>query len=127
MSKEKLVQKARECAGKVLEAKGYISPIDVLVVMERITPKQVEDWRFCRIPYLERVTNGGLSKMNSILQAIQAYAAEQRLKPSKTVYHKWGKGPKIVLRFSKSGAPYMENLYSTHYVREKRKEARGDE
>jgi hypothetical protein len=39
------------------------------------------------------------------------------LKPSNTVYHKWGKGGKrILLRFSKTGAPALEAAYSRHYV-----------
>lgn len=36
---------------------------------------------------------------------------------NKHKYLSWGKGPKQSLRFSKSGTPHMENLFSTHYVR----------
>lgn len=29
------------CAGKLVDEKGYVSPVDLLVKMERITQKQV--------------------------------------------------------------------------------------
>jgi hypothetical protein len=76
-----------------------------------------------RIPYLEKVTGGGLGKLNAILQELRSFARHKRLKLSWTGYNKWGKGKKIRLRFSKSGSPYMENLYATHYVRPVKKPA----
>jgi hypothetical protein len=103
----------------LIEEKGYISPIDLYVRMEWLTMKQVEDWRFKRITYLERVTACSLTKLNHTLSALQTFAHEQKLKPSKTVYKSWGKGPKKQLRFSKTGNPHMEDRYATHYVRPK--------
>ncbi len=55
--------------------------------------------------------------MNHILKTLKKFATEQELKPSLTVYKSWGKGPKKLLRFSKTGDPYMEERYATHYVR----------
>lgn len=43
-------------------------------------------------------------------------AIKKNLKPSETVYKKWGKGNKIFLRFSKTGSPKIEEAYSTHFV-----------
>jgi len=57
-----------------MKEKGYISPIDLLVRMDRITIKQVEDWRFKRISYLERVTIGNLANLNHILKALRKFA-----------------------------------------------------
>ncbi|AIF42234.1 hypothetical protein [Virgibacillus sp. SK37] len=114
MSNKKNEQRVRRFAAELIQEKGYVSPVDLFVKMETLTPKQVEEWRFKRIPYLERVTNGNLSKLNFILKSLRAFAKEQNLKPSITVYKSWGKGPKKQLRFSKSGAPHMEELYSTH-------------
>ncbi|WP_100010520.1 hypothetical protein [Lentibacillus sediminis] len=117
MSQKKIEQRVRAKATELLMEKGYISPVDLLVRMDRLTPKQVEDWRLKRIPYLERVAVGGLGKMNHILKTLKKFAQEQNLKPSTTVYKSGGKGPKKQLQFSKSGIPYMEEQYSTHYVR----------
>ncbi|PAV30476.1 hypothetical protein CIL05_05060 [Virgibacillus profundi] len=121
MSKKKIEQSVRHRATELIKEKGYISPVDLLVKMERLTSKQVEDWRFKRIPYLERVTVGNLAKLNHTMKALKKFANEQNLKPSITTYKSWGKGPKKLLRFSKTGNPYMEELYSTHYVRVKSK------
>ena len=125
MSKKKIEQRLYRLATEIMKEKGYISPVDLLVKMERLTPKQVEDWRFKRIPYLERVTVGNLTKLNHTLKTLKSFAKEQNLKPSNTTYKSWGKSSKRLLRFSKTGNPYMEELYSTHYVRSKSK--RGNE
>ncbi|WP_010529178.1 hypothetical protein [Lentibacillus jeotgali] len=94
MSRQKIEKMARWHATELLKEKGYISPVDLLVRMDRLSPKQVKNWRLKRIPYLERVTVGGLGKMNYILKTLKKFAKEQELKPSKTVYKSWGKGPK---------------------------------
>lgn len=116
MSKDNMRKRIWSCAGQLVEEKGYVSAVDLLVKMERVTQKQVEDWRFKRIPYLERVAVGNLSKMKLVLDELRAFAKTAKLKPSQTVYVSWGKGPKQRLRFSKSGDPQMETMYSTHYV-----------
>ena len=117
MSKQDIYKRVNKCAEELLDEKGYVSPVELLVRMDRLKAKQVKDWRFRRIPYLERVAVGSLGKMNTILQALRKYGMSAGLKPSRTVYMSWGKGAKQRLRFSKSGAPSMEELYSTHYVR----------
>ncbi|MDD4766108.1 MAG: hypothetical protein PHF87_00795 [Desulfotomaculaceae bacterium] len=116
MNRNDLQKRVRVCAGELVAEKGYVSPLDLLVKMERLTPRQVEDWRLRRIPYLERVATGNLSKMNTILLALRKFARSTGLKPSPTAYMSWGKGPKQRLRFSKYGNPRVEEQYSTHYV-----------
>ena len=44
------------------------------------------------------------------------YASKNNLKPSWTFYKKWGKGKRILLRFSKYRNESVEKLYATHYV-----------
>lgn len=117
MSKQDLYDRVFKCTGELVNEKGYVSPVDLLVRMDRLKPKQVEDWRFKRVAYLERVVIGNLSKMNSILSALREYAKAEGLKPSRTAYMSLGKGQKLPLRFSKFGNPHVEELYSTHYIR----------
>ncbi|WP_243292649.1 hypothetical protein [Bacillus sp. FJAT-47783] len=117
MNRIKLEAKVYVAAEKLVEEKGYVSPIDLLVEIGRLKIKQVEEWRFRKIPYLERVVLGNLSKMNTILKTLRKFAEGNHLKPSETVYRSWGKGPKKLLRFSKSGKLYVEKAYSTHYVK----------
>jgi hypothetical protein len=106
----------RAVAG-ILDTNDVVTPIEVLLRMQRISKQQHDDWRFGRIPYLERVCDGNLSKLSAILRILDHHARALGLKPSQTVYHKWGRGGKgIILRFSKSGAPALEAAYSRHYV-----------
>ena len=101
----------------ILKTNTVVTPVEVLLRLQRITKQQHEDWRFGRIPYLERVCAGNLSKLSAILRILDLHARSLGLKPSQTVYHKWGQGGKhIILRFSKSGAPALEAAYSRHYV-----------
>jgi hypothetical protein len=101
----------------ILKTNKVVTPVEVLLRLQRITKQQHEDWRFGRIPYLERVCVGNLSKLSVILRILDHHARALGLKPSQTVYHKWGRGGKhIILRFSKSGAPALEAAYSRHYV-----------
>ncbi len=122
MSKKRIEESVYRNAAVLLDEKGYISPVELLVKMDRLKSKEVEDWRFKRISYLERAIAGNLGKLNHILQTLKKFAEEQNLKPSITVYKSWGKGPKKLLRFSKTGNAHLEKLYSTHYVRKKSKD-----
>lgn len=112
MNRNQLEEKIHKSASAVLAENGYISPIDVLIKMDRLTVKQVEDWRFKRTDYLERAINLNLAKLNHFLQALKKYAKEQNLKPSITVYKSWEKGQK---RHCDSRRP--ENLIWRNYIR----------
>ncbi|WP_274853108.1 hypothetical protein [Bacillus methanolicus] len=79
MSRIKIEKKVYTCAFELLQEKGFVSPIDLLVKMERIATKQVEEWRFGRIPYLERAATGNLAKLNHILMTLRKFAKEQNL------------------------------------------------
>jgi hypothetical protein len=125
MNREELKKKVRVTAGSLLYTKGYISPVDLLIAMEKLSPKNYEDWRMGRIPYLEKVCETNLSKLTSIMKELRSYAHENGLKSSLTVYQKWGKGNKIRLRFSKSGIPQIEEAYATHYIRPSQKNTPG--
>jgi hypothetical protein len=111
-----LLTHVRRAFAAVLRRQGYVSVVDVLVEMQRLRPAHLEDWRFGRIPYLERVVESNLSKLSLIGREIRKVAQAQGLTPSVTVYRRWGKGPKRTLRFSKSGLPFVEQAYSTHWL-----------
>ena len=91
VSKEKIELIVRKHAKELINEKGYISPIDLLVKMGRVTPKQVEDWRMKKIPYLEPVTVGSPGKLIHTLHILKNLAKEQNLKASITVYSSWDK------------------------------------
>jgi hypothetical protein len=115
--KYKLYPAIARAVASILESSNVVTPVELLLRLERISKKQVEDWRFGRIPYLERVCVGNLSKLSAILRVLHHHALAIGLKPSQTVYRQWGRGRKhIALRFSKGGEPALEAAYSRHYV-----------
>ncbi|MGB7343851.1 MAG: hypothetical protein WBD20_06545 [Pirellulaceae bacterium] len=119
---DKFYEKVVRAMAAVLERQESVSPIDVMLQLQKLTPKQIEDWRFARIAYLERVTVGGLGTVNRILRLMGFHAHDLNLIPSQAVYRKWGKGKeRITLRFSKSGEPKLEASWSRHYTCPKRR------
>ncbi|QQK74688.1 hypothetical protein HUG15_03095 [Salicibibacter cibarius] len=116
MNRQTLRKRVHQYAGQLLWEKGYVSPIDVLVKLGRLKPKEVENWRFKRISHLEGSMRGSIPSQNFVLKEIRAFANKKELKPSFTYYKKWGKGPKQRLQFSKRGVPTIEERYATHYL-----------
>ncbi len=116
MNRIELRKKMRAAAGQMLRIKGYVSAVDVLLAMGRLSKEDYERWRFRRVPHLENVLPGSLNQHAFFCRELRAYAHELKLKPSRTAYTSWGKGPRQPLRFSKYGEPHVEELFSTHYV-----------
>ncbi len=99
-----------------IRQKGFAAPADVLMDIGVLEKKDYEDWRFGRIPFLEKVCHANLRQLSAIMSEVRAYAAKNKLKPSWTFYHQYGKDRKNKLRFSKSGDEKIETAYATHYV-----------
>lgn len=116
MSNIEIEEKVNKIARVLVGEKGYLCMIDVLLKLEYLSKKDLEDWRFGRIHFLEKVCHVNLTKLSRIQKMMRSAAREMQLKPSWTAYNKYGKGSKIRLRFSKSGTQYVEDAYSTHYV-----------
>ncbi len=106
-----------ELVGKeIIEEKGYLSSIDVLLKLEYLSEKDYENWRFGKVKYLEKVCDVNLKKLSTINKTIKEISGQWNLKKSWTAYNKYGKGKKIRLRFSKSGNKQIEEAYATHYI-----------
>ena len=104
-------------ATDVLLGRGkVVAPVDVLVEMGMLDPKRLEDWRLGRVPYLEQVIQGSLSRLSRLLRILRFHAHDLNLGPSTTAYMRWGKGPKQRLRFSKTGDRKLEEAYARHFV-----------
>ena len=114
--KDKYYKKVTIAVGQLLKDRSVVVPVEIFIQMGYLTKEDYENWRFGRIPYLERVIKCNLSKANRMLRILRLHAEDRGLRSSHTVYKKWGKGKKISLRFSKSGHSTIEELYSTHYV-----------
>ncbi len=101
----------------ILQKNGkFVAPVEVFVGMGLLTRERLEDWRRGRVPYLERVINCNLPRLSRVLRILRFHAHDLNLKPSMTVYMRWGKGPKQRLRFTRTGDPNLEEAYSRHFV-----------
>jgi hypothetical protein len=80
------IERAIVASGKV------IAPVEVLVRMDILAPKSVGDWRFGRVPYLERVIRGSLSRLSRLLHILGYHCHDLNLVPSQTAYLTWGEG-----------------------------------
>jgi hypothetical protein len=95
--------------------------------MDLLSPESAEDWRRGRISYLERVIRCNLSKASRILSILRMHAHDSDLKPSLTVYKRWTKGSRPLLRFSKTGDHNVEEAYARHFVSPRKKGCRFEE
>lgn len=120
MNNIELEKKIKSCVHALAYEKGYVCSIDVLLKLGYLSKKDLEAWRFRRVPCLERVCTVNLHKLSLINKTIKRHAKDRNLEPSWTGYNKFGKGAKIRLRFSKSGIKAIEDGYATHYVDKKR-------
>ncbi len=116
MNDHQLKAKTSNAINTLLNVKGYVAPIDVLMEIGGLSKSDYENWRRGKGGYLEQVIKMNLRKINLCIKEINRIAENKKFKPSKTVYNQWGKKKGIRLQFSKSGAKHLEELYSTHYI-----------
>ena len=116
MNRAELISRMNEVSTELLREKGYISFVDVLLRMGKLAKEDHEAWRLGTIPYLERAIRLNLSQLKDMLHTLKDNARKGGLRPSRTVYVSWGKGPRRPLRFSRSGNPGIEQAYATHFV-----------
>jgi hypothetical protein len=112
--KDKYYPRVVRAVAKVLSKSDVVAPVDVLIEMGNLSKKDHDAWRQGKVPYLERVFEGNLSKANRILRIIGFHAHDLNMVPSITHYYQWGK--KRALRFSKSGDKKIEEAYSRHFL-----------
>ena len=103
-----------QAMARILMRSDVVAPVEVLIEMGNLSAKHHDAWRAGRIPYLERVFEGSLSKANRILRIIGFHAHNLNMIPIQTTYRaSSGKHP--MLTFSKSGAKHLEKAYSRNY------------
>jgi hypothetical protein len=97
---------------RILARQCFVAPVELFVEMNLLPAADLERWRRGQIPVLERVIRCNLTKAGRILRLLRFHAHDLNLKPSLTVYQHRGHR----LRFSRSGEPKIEEVYSTHFV-----------
>ncbi len=128
MNNHELISKVNSSMYRQCKNRGYAAAVDVLMDIGVLQKDKYEDWRFGRVPYLERVCMVNLGKLSTVRHQMRVYAQKAGLNPSFCCYKQWGakktggqgRKPVIPLRFSKSGNPEVERWYATHFVDTKR-------
>ena len=85
VNRNDLVRQMKEASAILLEEKGYISFVDVLMRMGKLNKADHDAWRFGRTSNIESVTTVNLAKIYHLLRAFQQHARAGGLRPSKTV------------------------------------------
>ena len=111
--KDTLYPKVVRATARILKRSDVISPVEILLQMGNLEPKDHEAWCRGQVLYLERVFQGSLSKANRILRIIGFHAHDLNMVPSQHIYRQ--KGKNIALRFSKSGNPSLKKAYTRHF------------
>jgi len=93
-----------------------VAPVDVIVKLGWLTPADLEDWRFGRVPYLERVIRCNLTRLSRFLRILGFHCHDLNLTASQTAYVKWGKGRRTPLRFTKTHDAALERVYARHFI-----------
>lgn len=76
--KDKYYPRVVRAVAKVLSKSDVVAPVDVLIEMGNLTKKNHDAWRQGKVPYLERVFEGSLSKANRTLKIIGFHAHDLR-------------------------------------------------
>jgi hypothetical protein len=121
MNQKDTATKLRTVTTELLRKHGYISFEDVFMKLGYLEPRDYENWRRQRIPYLEKVIKVNLSKINFIMKYVRKTSHLANLRESWTDYRSWGKGPKVRLQFSKGGEENIERAYATRFLMKKEK------
>ncbi len=116
MDKQNIKTQVHSAMYQNIKKKGYVSPVDVLMDLGILSKKDYEDWRFGKVPFLEKVCKVNLKRLSEVMKEMRVYSGEKHLKPSWTCYHQWGKHKNSKLRFSKSNDETIEYNYATHFV-----------
>lgn len=112
---DRLEQRVVRAAEEVLSRQRYVAPVDVLLDLGWLHQSQVDAWRQGRVECLERVVDANLAKISKAMGHLRRWARDRGLSPSETAYVAWARDRRP-LRFSRSGAPAIEQAYRTHWV-----------
>jgi len=116
VNRQELTRKIMAVADSLLNEKGHVCVVDVLIRMDWLSASDLEAWQFRRVPYLERVVRCNIPRLDFALSEMRRHLRSRGLRPSITAYMSWGSGHRTRLQFSRSAEPVIEEGYSTHWL-----------
>jgi hypothetical protein len=112
---KRLQSRVVSAAEATLAEKNVVSAIDVLMRIGWLTQPRLDEWRQCRLTYLEAGISTNLHKISAAMTMFHRWARGRELTPSETAYVSRTRD-RQPLRFSKSGDKAIEHAYRTHWV-----------
>jgi hypothetical protein len=109
---ERRVARAAEAA---LEARRFVTPIDVLTGLGWLHPVHLDPWRQRRVEHLEQLIQVGPEKVALALDHLRDWAAARGLEPTEGEYLARTRA-REPLRFSASGEEAMERAFRTQWL-----------
>jgi hypothetical protein len=61
---DRMFPRIERVVADLLAEGNVVTPVDVLIGMGLLRPEHLKDWRFGRVPYLERVINCNLTRLS---------------------------------------------------------------
>src|ERR671914_784664 len=112
---KRLERRVIEAAEAALEARGFVTAIDVLGGLGWLPPSSEDAWR--QGPHPLPRPRGHRTPRQDLwaMRHLRRWAASRGLRPSETAYVARTRDRRT-LRFSKSGKPTVELAYRTHWV-----------
>jgi hypothetical protein len=86
MNNKDLEKKVKQFASELAYKKGYVCSVDVFIALGYITESDYQNWRFGKIPYLEKVCKFNLHKLSTVNRLIRKYSSEWNLEKSWTEF-----------------------------------------
>ncbi len=82
MNSKELEKKVKQITSELAYKNGYVSSVDVLLKLGFITESDYQNWRFGKIPYLEKVCQANLHKLSAVNRFIRKYSAKLNFEAS---------------------------------------------
>lgn len=79
-----LISQMNSVSSELFREKGYISFVDLLIRMGKLSQQDYEAWRNRKVPYLEMVITINLAKIGVLLRVLHANSTNGGLRPSHT-------------------------------------------
>ena len=110
-----LRERVERAANAVLEASGFVGPLELLLQMGWLAPSHFLSWQKGILPTLD-VMQGSPEKREKAFRYFEQWAQNSGMKPVRIPYVRSAPGGEIPLRVITGDDPATEEFFQTHYI-----------
>lgn len=115
-TKDYYYPKIVKAVSQLLEERGFVTPVELLVKLGFLSEEGIEEWRSGGVRCLQDLLRCDVEKAARLLEILRRHAHDLKLKASATPYIEERKGRRYLLRFSKKEDPAMDKAFTRHFV-----------